>query len=230
MGHNAYAQVIVLVIFLGGMAIGALLTGRMSERIREPLLTYSMVEATVGVIGLVFHNLYLGVTGWAYHSVFPHPVGGALLTVAKWGIAAALILPQSVLLGMTFPLMTAGALRRIGERPGRTISLLYFANSFGAAVGVLVAGFYLVPALGLPGTMSAAATLNFLAAIGAVVAIRLGRPAAPGPGPVHRCGRRSGGARDRFGKRRLGVMAAIACSQAPPPLDRLPHRDRLVHL
>ena len=30
-GHSAYAQVIVLVIFLGGMSLGALLIGRRSE-------------------------------------------------------------------------------------------------------------------------------------------------------------------------------------------------------
>ena len=31
-GHSAYAQVIVLVMFLGGMSLGALLVGRRSER------------------------------------------------------------------------------------------------------------------------------------------------------------------------------------------------------
>ena len=33
---------------------------------------------------------------------------------------------------------------------------MYFANSFGAAVGVLVAGFVLFKAVGLPGTLQAA--------------------------------------------------------------------------
>ena len=37
--------------------------------------------------------------------------GTPLLTVAKWSIASALILPQSILLGATFPLMSAGVLR-----------------------------------------------------------------------------------------------------------------------
>ena len=43
-GHNAYAQVIVLVIFLGGMALGALLVGRFTRRIKEPLFAYALVE------------------------------------------------------------------------------------------------------------------------------------------------------------------------------------------
>jgi len=174
-GHNAYAQVIVLVIFLGGMALGAMLVGRWTERLKSPLFGYAIVEGLIGTVGLVFHDLYVAVTNWAYQSVFPHTAGSVSLTIAKWAIASALILPQSVLLGMTFPLMTAGALRWIADRPGRTLSILYFANSFGAAVGVLVAGFYLVEVAGLPGTILAASILNFVVAIGAIVATRAHR-------------------------------------------------------
>jgi predicted membrane-bound spermidine synthase len=192
-GHNAYAQVIVLVIFLGGMALGAMLVGRFTERIREPLFGYALVEAIVGVIGLVFQDVYVGVTNWAYTTVFPATAGSLTLTVVKWGLAALLIFPQSVLLGMTFPLMSAGALRRIPAAPGRTLSILYFANSFGAAVGVLIAGFYLVKAAGLPGTILAAAILNLVVAMGAMVVMKYGpevesraaEPAgAPPPAPV----------------------------------------------
>jgi len=171
-GHNAYAQVIVLVIFLGGMAIGAMLVARWTDRLREPLFGYALVEAAVGLVGLVFHDLYLAVTGWAYASVFPATAGSAMLTLTKWGLAALLILPQSILLGATFPLMSAGALRRLRRNPGRTLSLLYFANSFGAAIGVLVAGFYLLGAAGLPGTVLAASIINFVVAMGAIAATK----------------------------------------------------------
>ena len=149
--------------------------GRWTERLKSPLFGYAIVEGLIGTVGLVFHDLYIAVTNWAYQSVFPHTAGSVSLTIAKWAIAAALILPQSVLLGMTFPLMTAGALRWIADRPGRTLSILYFANSFGAAVGVLIAGFYLVEVAGLPGTILAASILNFVVAIGAIVATRAHR-------------------------------------------------------
>src|SRR3954462_1108643 len=54
-GHSAYAQVLVLVIFLGGMSLGALLVGKRSERLARPLLWYAVVEFATGVIGLFFH-------------------------------------------------------------------------------------------------------------------------------------------------------------------------------
>jgi predicted membrane-bound spermidine synthase len=180
-GHDAYAQILVLVIFLGGMSLGAMLMSQRSERVRQPLYGYVAVEFAVGCIGLVFHDFYQVATGWAYASLFPGLAGTWELTAAKWTVAGALILPQSVLLGMTFPLMSAGVLRLVPDRPGRTLSLLYFANSLGAAVGVLVAGFYLVGAAGLPGTLAAAAALNLAVAASTMGAIVLGRTRVPAP-------------------------------------------------
>src|SRR5688500_19369073 len=70
-GHSAYAQIIVLVIFLGGMALGALAVGRRSETLRQPLVWYAGIEILVGLIGLVFHDVFVSVTRIAYDSVFP---------------------------------------------------------------------------------------------------------------------------------------------------------------
>ncbi len=172
-GHSAYAQVLVLVIFLGGMSAGAMYVGRRSERVRHPLVWYALVELVVGLIGLMFHDVFVWSTHAAYDTLFPALGPGSMHSVAKWVIAALLILPQSVLLGATFPLMTAGALRRMPARAGRTISLLYFANSLGAAGGVLLAGFVLIQAAGLPGTLAAAAMLNIVVA-GAVLMVTRG--------------------------------------------------------
>jgi hypothetical protein len=124
-GHAAYAQVIVLVMFLGGMAIGAVLVSRFSERLRDPLYGYALVELGVGLLGLAFHDyLYLPVTGWAYDTVFPALGGGLAMTGVKWAIAGALILPQSVLLGATFPLMSAGLLCSRSDERGLVICVV----------------------------------------------------------------------------------------------------------
>lgn len=170
-GHDAYAQIIVLVIFLGGMSLGSLAVSRRSQRLPQPLHGYIAIEFVVGCIGLFFHDFYLAITSWAYQTVYPHVGSGWLLNAAKWAIAGSLILPQSILLGATFPLMSAGALRLASSRPGRTLSVLYCVNSLGAAVGVLVAGFWLLPLAGLPGTLLSAAMLNLIAAAGTVLVV-----------------------------------------------------------
>ena len=45
LGHAAYAQTLVLVVFIGGLALGSWLCARVAERIRNPLLGYAIVEA-----------------------------------------------------------------------------------------------------------------------------------------------------------------------------------------
>ena len=162
-GHSAYAQVIVLSIFLGGMGAGALLVGRYSARLVDPLRWYARVEILVALFGLTFDQAFRWVMAAAYETLLPAAGGGLSSFAITWGIAALAILPQSILLGTTFPLITAGLLRREPERPGRSLALLYFTNSAGAAGGVLLGGFVLLPWIGLPGALLAAAGLNVVA-------------------------------------------------------------------
>lgn len=173
-GHGAYAQIIVLVIFLGGMSLGAIVAGRNTDRIGSPLLWYAGVEIAVAVLGFAFHPVYTSVTGFAYDAVLPFLPAGIALTTGKWAIAAALIVAQSVLLGASFPLMSAGVLRRpeSSGTPGRVLGMLYFGNSLGAAGGVLLAGFLLIATVGLPGTLIVAATANIIVAAIAIAVDR----------------------------------------------------------
>lgn len=172
-GHSAYAQVLVLVIFLGGMSVGAGVVARVSRRLTKPLLAYAAVEAIVGLLGFAFHDGYGALTTWAYDALFPAVGSGWLMSVAKWSLGALLILPQSVLLGATFPLMSAGVQRITRpDRAGRALAMLYAANSFGAAIGVLMAGFLFLPLLGLPGTVLAAAVGNLACALAVYVLVR----------------------------------------------------------
>ncbi|MEP7065193.1 MAG: fused MFS/spermidine synthase [Gemmatimonadota bacterium] len=169
-GHGAYAQIIVLTIFLGGMSAGAFVVSRISDRLRDPLATYAFVELAIGMIGYVFHDIFVATTNGAYDHLFPSLAGSPnTVIILKWTIAALLILPQSILLGATFPLMSAGVLRIVPRRPGSVLAQLYFANSIGGAAGVLIAGFWLLAVGGLPLTLDVAATVNlvvFLIALG----------------------------------------------------------------
>jgi predicted membrane-bound spermidine synthase len=180
-GHDAYAQVVVLAIFLGGMSIGAALVARRAERIANPLLGYAIMEGLAGLIGLLFHDVFGSVTEFAYTSMLPTLANGPLRTAAVWSVAALLILPQSILLGTTFPLMSAGVMRAARGAPGHVLGWLYFTNSLGAAIGVLVAGFVLVERIGLPGVLIAAATINLLVGVVAFLLSRRVESAAVAP-------------------------------------------------
>ncbi len=171
-GHDAYAQVLVLVIFLGGLSVGAALIARRTEQIRNPLMVYAVVEAIVGLLALGFHDVFAWVAELSYTTIFPAAGDGMLGETVRWLVAGTLILPQAVLLGTTFPLMSAAVLRRNPHRAGSVLSWLYFSNSLGASLGVLIAGFVLLRVAGLPGTLAAAAVVNLLVALAAFMIAR----------------------------------------------------------
>lgn len=164
LGHAAYAQALVLAIFMGGMAIGAAWIARAGQRWRNLIRGYAIIEAVIGVLGLLFHTLFTSVAAFSYDTLIPALGEPWTVNLARWLIAAALILPQTVLLGMTFPLMSGGLIRRFSGSDGHTLGGLYFTNSIGAAIGALVAVFVLLPSIGLPGAMTVAGVMNFVVA------------------------------------------------------------------
>jgi spermidine synthase len=164
-GSAATAQVLVLSLFMGGMALGALLCSRWLADVKRPVRAYGLIEGGIGLYALMFPWLANGVMRLCYDSIFPALGGGMAINAVKWTMAGLLILPPCVLLGMTFPLMSAGILRRDRERSGEILSFLYFTNSIGAALGALLSGFVLVGRFGLPGTLACAAALNIFIAL-----------------------------------------------------------------
>ncbi|HSY08548.1 MAG TPA: hypothetical protein VK820_08445 [Steroidobacteraceae bacterium] len=184
LGHAAYAQSLVLAIFMGGMALGSWMLAHYSSRIRQLLWGYVWVEGLIGILGIAFHRTFVAAVDFSYASVIPVLPAGVLLQAYKWSLAAVIILPQSVLLGMTFPLISGGLIRRWPARPGETLATLYFTNSLGAAIGVLVSGFVLIAAVGLPGTILTAGILNVALALVVWSIVRDGTEPAPALQPA----------------------------------------------
>jgi predicted membrane-bound spermidine synthase len=165
LGHAAYAQTLVLAIFMAGLAIGSWICSLRSRRWANLLAGYALAEGIIGLAALVFHPVFTMVVEATYSQVNPWLTSAASVTVLKWTLGTALILPQSILLGMTFPLMAGGLIRTFPDRPGSSLASLYFCNSIGAAAGVLISGFFLIPRIGLPGTGVTAGVLNLLLAL-----------------------------------------------------------------
>jgi spermidine synthase len=166
LGHAAYAQTLVLAIFMGGMALGSWAVAHYSSRIRQLLWGYVLVEGLIGVLGIVFHQ-----TVRRRHQ-FLVCLGD---TRASRGIADSCL--QMVTGCSTHPSAVRASGHDVsadqrrpdpplaGERPGETLATLYFTNSLGAAIGVLVSGFVLIQAVGLPGTIRTAGLLNIALAL-----------------------------------------------------------------
>ncbi len=165
LGHAAYAQSLVLIVFMGGLAGGSALMSRRSTRVANPLLAYALVEGIVGLLALVFHEVFVASTDFAYTHILPGLDSDVAALGAKLALSTLLILPQSLLLGMTFPLMSGGLVRAHPDAGGESVAMLYFTNSLGAAAGVLVSGFVLIEWAGLAGTLRFAGAVNLALAL-----------------------------------------------------------------
>ena len=178
LGSAAFAQSFVLAAFMGGMALGAWLASRWSARMRNLLATYGAIEAMIGLAALGFHEIYVLLTQASLDHVIPTLGSPRAVEIYKYALCAVLIVPQTVLLGMTFPLMSGSVIRRSPEASGHHLAMLYFTNSIGAAAGALAAAFLLLGWVGMPGTLRVAGALNLALAAVVFAIARAGEPRA----------------------------------------------------
>lgn len=172
LGHAAYAQSLVLAIFMGGMAYGSYLASKRGSDIRDLIFAYAIIEGLIGILGLAFHPIFTWASALAQTHILPALGEGSLGIVYQWVSAALLIAPQCLLLGATFPLLSSALLRLKPDSDGEVLGGLYFANSIGAAFGALTTGFVLLALVGMPGSIFTAGLLNILVALFAGLASR----------------------------------------------------------
>ncbi len=178
LGHAAYAQTLTLSLFMGGLALGAWLTGRYIQQIKNALLLYVICELVLALFGVAFHTAFVTSTAFSYDTAMPALASLGLNGIYKYLLSALLVLPQAIILGATFPLLSSALIRWRQNHSGELISTLYFTNSIGAAFGALAAIFILLPRVGTDGALYTAAIINAAVAIVAAIIVKL-HPAEP---------------------------------------------------
>jgi spermidine synthase len=190
-GVTTYAASTVWASFMAGLALGSLGAGRVADRVRRPLVWFGLCELLIGATALATPQ-GLGFLQRLYIAIYPSlPNSLPMMTLARFGIAFALLIVPTALMGATLPLVIKSSLVR-STRLGERIALLYGVNTTGAIVGALAAGLYLIPDRGIHGTFVLAATINLLIglsgmALGSVVTApedSLEDSRTPTPAPV----------------------------------------------
>jgi spermidine synthase len=174
-GSSSVAMTLVVATFLGGLGLGALCLGPRADRASRPLLVYGWMEIAIGAIALVIPlaiaRLRL-VAAWAPDAVSEHP---AALAAVRFALTFVVIGPACVLMGATLPFVVKHLTVRLGG--GLATAWLYALNTLGAATGCFLAGFFLLPSLGLGATNALAVAVNVLLG-GAAVSIGRRAPIA----------------------------------------------------
>lgn len=162
LGHSSYGQVLTLCIYMGDLAIGSFVAGKLVTKTKRPLLGYGLVELAIGIGGVAYHPLYNVLTGFFFDSEFTAGLSSRGAEIAKVILATGSTLPIAIAVGMTFPFIAAGLMRKSGAEV--SLPMLYFTNSLGSAIGILATSYLMIPEIGNHATLCVAAGINFLLA------------------------------------------------------------------
>jgi len=159
-GATSHAHVIVLATFMGGLALGNAFFGRLADRQKFTLKLYAYLELGIGLFCMLFPTIFESAIKLYFSLAEPDPTS-IYNMVLKFFLSALTLLPPTILMGGTLPVLSKFLVRRLREA-GERIGLLYFINSAGAAAGCLIAGFYLISTFGLQLSMISMASVNIL--------------------------------------------------------------------
>jgi len=174
-GVTIYAASAVWATFMAGLAIGSYFAGMAGDRVRNPLRAFGATEILIGVTALGTPRL-LEALQQLYVQLYPSlPDGFGALTFARLIMAFAVLIVPTVLMGATLPLVLKASTFRSSSL-AEQVGLLYGSNAFGAIVGTLAAGLYLIPELGIQRTFLVAGGLNVLVGTSAVALSLVARP------------------------------------------------------
>ena len=138
---TSLAFAVMLAVVLAGLSGGGLLASALLRKQPEAHRGLALAALAAGIL------VVLGYAGFAVtaesrvHSVSSAPIEVGLL-------ALRLVLPTCVLSGLMFTLMGKVVNEELGD-PTRAAGILLAANTAGAMCGALVAGFGLLPGLGI---------------------------------------------------------------------------------
>jgi len=178
MGNTTVSLSAVLTAFMGGLAIGSALGGRIADRRHDHLRLYGLFEILIGLYALGVPTLIVA-TRPILASLYQANPGGAGTVAVRFVLATAIMIVPTILMGATLPfLIKYFTVRR--EAVGRRVGMIYGINTVGAMAGAFLAGFYLIPNLGMVKTNYTAAAVNV--AVG-LLSIFLGGPNRPHKAP-----------------------------------------------
>ena len=156
-GNTVYAISTMLAAFLAGFSIGSYLYGRKADSIKSPQKLFARMQALLGIYGLLILGIFQ-LLPYAYLAFANTP----LSLPVQFLLSFTVILIPAILMGAIWPLTAVLYIDK--KNVTQDTGLIYSSNALGSAIGPLLAGFLLIPLLGVLGVAVFAALTNLLIA------------------------------------------------------------------
>ncbi len=210
LGASTYSFSVMLVAFIGGIALGARIAGSDRFARAAPLRLFGLLQIGVGAavaLALPLYDLIPNAFRSSAVLLARTPNAFPLYQVVQIAICVLVMIVPTTLGGMSLPVVTRAiqALARGGV--GRTVGRGFAANTTGTLLGAVAGGLFLLPALGIRHTFTAGILVNVI--VGAA-AILVTAPAAA----------RTGEALVRARLVPLGLALAVGAAAFVPNLAR----------
>ena len=163
---STYAFTLLLVVYLVGVVLGGALYARRFAAHPRPWSLLADVQSALAAATLVSVAV-LGRAG-SIAAFLGRATGrhaDADADLVHLGVGAAVILAPATLMGASFPLVAAIGAARDPRGPGRGMGGLAAANTLGGALGSLVTGLALIPAVGAQRSFGLAVALSLAASL-----------------------------------------------------------------
>jgi spermidine synthase len=160
-GATSFAVTTVLASYMGGLALGSYLFGRLIDRKGNPARIYGLLQLGIGGFALLF-PLVLMVLNPIYRSLYPSLQGSYhTLTAVRFVLCFLVLLIPTTLMGGTLPVLSKYVVRNLSHLTQR-VGTLYAVNTAGAVLGAFGAGFLLLPALGIRNATVLCSVINIV--------------------------------------------------------------------
>jgi len=167
-GSTAVSIAVLLSAYMGGLCAGSFFLPRLVSPRRHPLRVYAFIELGIGILGIAALFL-IPLARYVYVAAIGAGLPGLVLRGTLCGLC---LLPPTLLMGASLPAMArwfeAGTPEAAAQRVSR-LGLLYCANTAGAVLGCLAAGFYLLRVFDMPTATLVAASIDGLAALASFI-------------------------------------------------------------
>lgn len=172
LGSSFYSGSIVLASIMGGLAIGSLVIGKLSDRTENPFLLLFVLEIFIALISLVMvpvaRRLALSDT-WVLTDGIIYAFEIIKLNPTPWHIlllySSCILLVPAILMGGELPVAIDILSRYKTGKIGEISGFSYFLDTLGGIVGAISAGFIMIPLFGSIATVHTGGLLNTVGAV-----------------------------------------------------------------